>query len=393
MISVAGEYNQRDSSVVPDAAKRSHRWRRRMMLFGTLLILAAIFCGWVYRAKTHRDLNRQLFVAVENRDAVTAKSLLARGADPNIRDLPEQHLTLWDHVQSAYHRLRLSPEQRQRWETDNANDRMPTILEIAIDPYYGSDGNSVDEPRSENLPLVKAILEADARVNETDRDHITPLMEAVVFDRVQTVRLLLDHDANPLARNDAGQLPIHIAHSLKMVELLVRQGNDVNATDDEGSTPLMTVTVKDDAETVRFLISQGAKINVRAKDGTTPLIMAAQYDDVEAMGLLLDHGAEVNMHDNDGGTPLHYAADLGTVRSVRMLLAHGARVDPVDSNGDTPLTTCLASDEYRDVVQELVVHGADVNHRNKAGDTPLSIAKKSKYSAIVKLLEAAGAKP
>ena len=73
-------------------SKTRRNWHRRT-LFGTLaaiIVLALSFCGWVYRAKTQRDLNMKLLGAVRNDDTETARVLLMQGADPNIRDVPEE---------------------------------------------------------------------------------------------------------------------------------------------------------------------------------------------------------------------------------------------------------------------------------------------------------------
>ena len=361
-----------------------------MLCCVTPLVLAAIFCRWVYRAKTHRDLNRQLFVAVENRDAVTAKSLLARGADPNIRDLPEQQLTLWQQIKLAFHS---SKEARDKVDDDSEEGFHRNVLEMAIDLNNMSDSG----PHIENVPLVKALLDAGARVDgTTSKRHTTPLMTAVLRSDLKTVRLLIEHGANPLARDDQGALPIHyLRWGIEIEKLLVAHGNDVNAADKDGWTPLMWVLYGGgDMQIIRSLIAHGANVNARSKDGHSPLLWATQIGKREAIQLFLAHGAVVNVHGRDGTTPLNNAA-RASVETVKLLVGHGANIEAVDNEGDTPLISSLYSPDgsYLDNVKVLIRHGADVNHRNKAGDTPLSIAKKSKYSAIVKLLEAAGAKP
>ena len=373
---------------MPDSSKNSNKLLRRTLMIGMITSVVIVACGWLYVVKTRRDLNMQLLGAVKKNDTQAVIALLARGANPNIRDVAENRMTLWEQIGSVFRRQTTSPEDRKQWDSYNAENQMPTVLEIAIEPYSSSDY----QPHKENLPLVKAILDAGARVNDYESDYMTPLMDAVSYDRLKTVQLLLDHGANPLTRNDLGQSPIHVAQSLKVAQLLVRLGNDVNATANDGSTPLMTLTAKDKAATMRFLISQGARVNSRAKDGTSALLAATESEDTEGTKMLLEHGAEVNISDKDRVTPLDNAANGEPVQIVKMLFEHGARVDPVDKDGDTPLTTCLESNNSPDIVAVLIAHGADVDHRNKAGETPLSLAKKNSYKQIIKLLVAAGAK-
>ena len=146
-------------------------------------------------------------------------------------------------------------------------------------------------------PLIEALLNAGARVDESSLKHQTPLMTAVEYGRLKTVQLLLDHGANPLARDDNDKLPIHhmivASHNpLPIAELLVKLGNDVNAVDALGITPLM---ITDDLPTRRFLLAKGANINAQAKNGDNALLRATGVGDTKAIQLMLDHGAKVEL--------------------------------------------------------------------------------------------------
>jgi len=140
-----------------------------------LVLVAALFGGWLYHAKTQRDLNMRLLGAVRKGDVEAARLLLLHGADPNIRDVPQQ-LSLWQQIQRAFHQ-----------NSQKADDRKSTLLELAFDSEY------------ENPPMVKVLLDAGARPDDSSHAHVTLLMTAVSFDQLQTVRTLLDHGANPLA--------------------------------------------------------------------------------------------------------------------------------------------------------------------------------------------------
>jgi len=304
---------------MPDAAKTTYKHRRKQGLFGTLgivLALALWFGGWVYKAKTQRNLNMQLLGAVRNDDAETARLLLAQGADPNIHDVPEEQLSLWQQIRHAFHKDSQSP-----------NDPPETVLEMAMS-LGGNDADTV------NVALIKTLLEAGARPNDCSGDHITPMMVAVQFDSPQAVQMLLDHGANPLAKDDFGRLPIHCLYfddpdALKIAEMLVKRGEDINATNDSGRTALLQSSI------------------------------------------------------------------LGNIHMLRFFIAHGAKIDVVDNDDNTPLIDCLRStlfSERTDIVKFLIAHGADVNHCNKVGETALSLAKSLKYKQSIRLLEAAGAK-
>ena len=266
-----------------DAVNKVRKLTRSKLLIGTLgvvLVLALSFGGWVYRAKTQRDLNMQLLGAVRKGDAEAARSLLKRGADPNIRDVPQQPLTLWQQIRYAFHKDR-----------QTVQGQMPTVLEMAM--HSDSDPN----PRMVNAALVKTLLEAGAHPDDCSEDHITPLMVAVQFDSPQTVQMLLDHGANPLARDDDGLRPIHYltgndTDELKIADLLIKSGEDVNVTDNTGNTPLMNISGSENIPTVRYLIAHNANVNQRNEGGNTALTIAESEEEKETIRLLKAAGAK-----------------------------------------------------------------------------------------------------
>ena len=265
-----------------DSVNKVLRLRRRILLIGTLGIVLALtlsFGGWVYKAKTQRDLNRQLLSAVRDGNTEAAQALLERGADPNIRDVPQQQLSLWQQIRYAFHK-----------DPQTVQGQMPTVLEMAMQ------SDSDPDPRVVNAALVKTLLEAGARPDECSEDHTTLLMAAVGRDSLQTVQMLLDRGANPLARDDDGMRPIHYltgndTDELKIADLLLKSGEEVNVTDNRGNTPLMTISGSKNIPTVRYLIAHGANVNQRNEGGNTALTLAESEDEKETIRLLKAAGA------------------------------------------------------------------------------------------------------
>ena len=391
---------------MPGTAMTTHKQTRRKLLIAvttTLTVLALSLCGWVYKAKTQHDMNMKLLGAVRKNDIEAVQSLLAHGTDPNIRDVPDKHLSLWQQIRYAF-----------RWDKQESYDlfapQKPTALELALTSKL-MPGDISYVPR-ENVPIVKALLEAGAHPDDTtendSNENETPLMSAVRNNWLQTVRLLLDHGANPLAHDTEGRIPIHFisdellgvvqGDQLAIARLLVERGNDVNAVADNGGTPLMTsIRAHCNTSVILFLLSKGANVNARSHEGESALLVATDSEYEAAAKVLVERGAEVNVTDEFKNTPLHICVDRGLLPIGEMLLAHSAKVEAINNGGDTPLTMSVG-DEYlsdsdtQGMVKLLIRHGADVNHRNKDGDTPLSLARKQNMKGTVRVLLEAGAK-
>ncbi|KOO27940.1 protein hecd-1 [Chrysochromulina tobinii] len=89
------------------------------------------------------------------------------------------------------------------------------------------------------------------------------------------------------------------SNDLSRVQMVVRDGADVNCTDGDGSSPLnLAVSHGASVALIQFLISRGAHVNFVGSSGSA-LQIAAIQDNVEVVRCLLAHGADPALVDLD----------------------------------------------------------------------------------------------
>ncbi len=221
------------------------------------------------------------------------------------------------------------------------------------------------------------------------------LLEAVQGNDCKKVKDMIAQGAQINARTEFGETPLHMAQSKEMAELLLLNGADIHAKDDEfGMTPLFNAP----KEIFEFLISKGADPNARSKNGLTPLAWSAYGDDLDRIKLLISRGADVNSADEYLKTPLHIAANWNKAEIAGFLILKGARVNARDRSGWMPLHWA-SLEGGPEVIELLINKGAQKNAKTTrsrslfpAGSTPLDIAERAKHFDMTVLLKSQGCK-
>jgi len=193
------------------------------------------------------------------------------------------------------------------------------------------------------------------------------------------------------------------------VRRLLDEGADVNARDDDGSTPL-SLTLRDangyDIALIKLLLERGADINIQDKRGNTALFWCVgKYGDGqrEVFDLLMQKGATMDNRKNSAGYSLaDFAVSGGNVGILKELISKGAKLDiqksvsraallgskemlehilnaggdpNADRRSDTPpLIDCFLARNGTEKARLLLDRGANVNARNKEGRTALLTA-------------------
>jgi len=219
-----------------------------------------------------------LMMAITNNHFDVAKFLLEHGADPKAVD-PWGRTPLWTAVDVRNLELGRSGEQRAGDQKVNRAAALE-VIKMLVD--RGVDVNV----RTKEVPPVKRYVMSLGDLSWVDFTGQTPFLRAALSGDVTTMRLLLEHGADPNIPTNSnttalmaaagvnwvvGQTYTESKESLmEAVKLCIEKGGDVNAKNIMGITAVIGAANRGSDDILEFLVKQGAKLDVKDNEGRTP---------------------------------------------------------------------------------------------------------------------------
>lgn len=231
--------------------------------------------------------------------------------------------------------------------------------------------------------VVRLLLNAGAVIEARDTRGRTPLHytcsvgEEKVEDIEDTISALLDAGADLAARMVNGETALHHAASTGFNNLgtfLLNKGANIEASDNQGISPLQRAVFAGHEIMVKLLVAQGGSIDRKLdRHGLTALHWACQEGHASMVDVLVKAGASLSAQASRG-TALHYAAFAESRGVVQTLLNNGANVSAQGPGGLTALHIAVI-DGNEDMVELLLKAGANVNAKaHNGGASALHIA-------------------
>lgn len=204
----------------------------------------------------------------------------------------------------------------------------------------------------------------------------------------------------PSATEVASYAGLHAAAQRGDAEAIRRlraQGADVNPRDARGRTPLHVATFARQREAIRALVQAGADLGLLENDRYDAVTIASVADDEETLRLLLSLGASAKLVTSRyDGTALIAAAHLGHAGVVRQLIGAGAPLDHVNNlHWTATIESIVLGDggpRHQETLKALIDAHANLQLADRTGATPLQLARSRGYTAMVLMLERAGAR-
>ena len=158
--------------------------------------------------------------------------------------------------------------------------QLPEVVKVAVEKK--ADFTIYEATAMGLLNQVKTKVETQPNLlNQAAGDGFYPLTLACYFGQGAIAEYLIKAGANVNlpAQNPTKVTPLHSAiarNDLKVCQLLVENGADINAQQMQGVTALHSAAHRGNLALVQFLVENGANTNAKTTEGKTALDFATQ---------------------------------------------------------------------------------------------------------------------
>uniref|UniRef100_A0A0A9XRY4 Ankyrin-1 n=1 Tax=Lygus hesperus TaxID=30085 RepID=A0A0A9XRY4_LYGHE len=195
---------------------------------------------------------------------------------------------------------------------------------------------------------IKLLIESGANVNYSKDSGWSPLMYALINQKLLIAETLLEHGADPNVREPgpSGFTPLmrllnRIPYYPEVIACLLRHGADITLQDNSpmGLTPLHMVAMcpsrgdKEGREVMRDMLRYVKNVNIKDNFNFSPLLRAVmvRYASIPIIRLLLEAGADphlVGVSEDEAESPLDVAIKNQKNEVINILLEYETSFNP-----------------------------------------------------------------
>ena len=232
-----------------------------------------------------------------------------------------------------------------------------------------------------DLEIINFLLPFFTDVDFKDHQQRTPLQIAAIEGHERIVRTLLDWKASASMKDQLGRNVLEQAILYRQKDVL----ENLLAVGATASAGLRYASSIGEVGLLPLFEKYDANLDASDDDGNTPLLLAIIGEHYETVFSLLESGADPNLANIQGLSPIILAIRSHQPRLTSILLERPLDLERQDPFGNTPLLIAVLNGNEQ-IIDQLIIAGAELEHLNYMGQNALHLAALQGQVNIVKKL-------
>ena len=250
---------------------------------------------------------------------------------------------------------------------------------VAMCSYLLNEGAQLDSREVQSKTSLQLACEAghydlvqmmlnQANLNPTEMTFLSAFFPAVEFGHIRIAESFFSRGLKLQELQKDCYKPATLAAksgSLAMIELMINQNCDANATDENGWNALHFASYHGHYQIIERLIANNVSTIATTSKKETPLLFAVKGSHFPVAERLLRCSKDDNIvsaEDEQGQQAVHHTARTGSIEIFNLLMSNGAKINVENSFGWQPLHIATAYGHLT-LVQRLLEQGANVDEK------------------------------
>lgn len=228
-----------------------------------------------------------------------------------------------------------------------------------------------------NYKLLSKIIDKYPETMKLINKYQETAMHIIANDKIEELKNIINNTHISQLPDDIINIALDKTDDEKTIKLIAQKTNLNN-----GSNPALQHYLRSDMinlKIINILIDAGADVNGLDKNSMSPLIIAVNKKlDIKIINLLLEHGADINYAANgDMFLPLNVAINKGLIDVAEIILPETNMLHR-DNNFNTPLHNAIINkNKINSKLLNEIIKLSDVNVPNINGQTALHLLSRS----------------
>ncbi len=237
---------------------------------------------WV--SKSQEDINYQFIREVEKGNLEGVKKFVEKGIDINKQDFDSKSAVHIAVIRSHHEILEFLVRHKANLELKDKN---------GFTAFHYAAFN-------DNIIAIKCLIAANCNVSVTTMDGDTA--DVLTSNEAIQALICLKQNSSTLSSWTKRLFNAAINNNYTEAEVAVKNGAQLNTTDEEGKTALHNAVLKGNKEMIQLLVNNKSNLNITDKSGYAPLHYAAFGDQKDVVKLLLDNECDPTLKTLDEAT-------------------------------------------------------------------------------------------